>query len=89
MASPFLLGLVTSIFVLRAWRRPTDWRTGLALALGTVLVGMVLRRLVWDDGTARSFVLVTTAFLVAGMVGWRLVAAVIEWVVRSRRAAAA
>jgi hypothetical protein len=72
IAAPFLLGLAATIAVTRAWRRPTSPVTGLALALGTVMVGMLLRRFAWDQGTATAFVLVTGAFLIAGMVGWRL-----------------
>jgi hypothetical protein len=74
VASPFLIGLAVSGLALRGWRQ-LDLRTGLGLALGTVLIGVLARRLVWGDGTAWTFVMVTTAFMVAGMVGWRLVAA--------------
>jgi hypothetical protein len=38
----------------------------------TVVVGMVLRRSVFGDGTELSFVLVTAAFLTLFMVGWRV-----------------
>jgi hypothetical protein len=74
VATPFLIGLAVSVLALRGWRQ-LDWRTGLALALGTVLIGVLARRFVWGDGTAWTFVMVTTAFIVAGMIGWRLVAA--------------
>ncbi len=89
VSAPFLVGLAATIFIVRAWRRPLDWRTGIALALGTVLLGMVLRRFVWDDGTARMFVVVTTAYMVATMVGWRLLAALVVRIVRRRDAAPA
>ena len=89
VSAPFLVGLALSVVVLRAWRHPTDWRTGLGLALGTVLLGMLLRRFVWDDGTARTFVLITAGFLIAGMVGWRLVVSLVQRIARSRRAATA
>ncbi len=87
VAAPFLLGLAVSGVVLRAWRDPMRIRTGLALSLGTVLVGMLARHFVWDDGTATTFVLVTTGFLVAGMVGWRLVVAGITRILAARPAA--
>ena len=74
VAAPFLVGLGITIVVLRAWRNPESLVTGVLLAIGTLVVGMLLRRFVWDNGTARSFVLVTAAYLTAGMVGWRLVA---------------
>lgn len=89
VAAPFLIALGLSIVILRAWRRPTAWTTGLGLAVGTVVLGMLLRRFVWDAGTARSFIVVTAAFLVAGMVGWRLVVAVASRILASRRPAAA
>lgn len=60
------------------------WRAGIILALGTVLVGMLLRRWVWDDGTARAFIMVTTGFMVAAMVGWRIIASGIRRMVTSR-----
>ncbi len=74
VAAPFLIGLAVASFAFRG-RGALEAGTGLAVALGTVLVGMAARRWVWDDGTAFAFIVVTTAFLVAGMVGWRLVAA--------------
>jgi hypothetical protein len=89
VAAPFLVALVVSIVAFRAWRNPTDWRTGAFLAVGTVVLGMLLRRFVWDAGTARTFIVVTTAFLVAGMVGWRLVASVAGRILANRRPAAA
>ena len=85
VAAPFLLGLAVSGVALRAWRNPLDVSTGLYLALGTVLIGMLARRFIWDDGTARSFILVASAFIVAGMVGWRLVVAGIRRIVSARR----
>jgi Protein of unknown function (DUF3054) len=88
VASPFLLALAVTVGVTRAWRQPTSLVTGLFLALGTVAIGMLLRRFVWDDGTARPFVIVTSLFLIAGMVGWRLVAVGVHRMRTSRRAQA-
>ena len=85
VAAPFLVGLAVSGVALRAWRNPLDLSTGLFLALGTVLIGMLARRFIWDDGTARSFVLVASAFIVAGMVGWRLIVAGIRRAMAARR----
>lgn len=73
VAAPFLLGLGATIAILRSWRSPLLLRTGFLLAVGTLVAGMALRRFVWDNGTATTFVLVTAGFLIAGMVGWRLV----------------
>lgn len=72
-AGPFLLGLVVAWLVLARWRPPADPWLGLATALVTTGVGMVLRRALYDEGTATSFVIVATTFLVATMVGWRVV----------------
>lgn len=77
-ATPFLLGLVVAWLVLARWRPATDPLQGLATALVTVAVGMVLRAVAFDGGTATSFVIVATAFLVATMTGWRLVLRLLE-----------
>ncbi len=70
-AAPFLIALAVSWIALRAWNRPTEVTTGVRLWIGTIAVGMVLRRAVFDDGTAVAFVLVATAFVGALLVGWR------------------
>ena len=44
----------------------------------TILVGMVVRNLVFDRGTATSFVIVATLFVGAFVVGWRLVLRLVE-----------
>ena len=84
-AAPFLIGLAVAWLLWRAWRRPTLVRRGLELWPVTVLVGMIVRRTVFDDGTATSFVIVATLFVGAFLVGWRAVLRVVE---RRRRAAA-
>jgi len=37
------------------------------------LAGMNLRHYVFDDGTATAFIIVASAFTLAGFVGWRVV----------------
>lgn len=74
VAAPFLIALGLGIIVLRAWRNPTALLTGLGLSVFTLVVGMVLRRFAWDDGTATTFVVVTGAWLIGWMVAWRLAA---------------
>ena len=69
--APFLIGLAIAWLVTRAWRRPTALGIGLAVWPVTVLVGMIVRRAVFDRGTATAFVIVATLFLGAGLVGWR------------------
>jgi hypothetical protein len=86
-ALPFLIGLTVAWIAARAWKRPAAVFTGLVIWPLTVLVGMIVRRSVFDRGTATSFVVVTTLFLGACLVGWRLVLRTLE--VRSRRTAQA
>jgi hypothetical protein len=73
-AAPFLLALAVGWLVARAWQTPKALTTGGVTLAVTVVGGMVLRRLVFDGGTATTFVIVTTAFLAFSMLGWRLVA---------------
>ena len=70
--------------ILRMWRRPTSVVMSFGLWPLTVLAGMLARRLVFDEGTATSFVIVATLFLGAGLVGWRAV-----WQLFARRRHAA
>ncbi len=70
-ALPFLLGLAVAWAATRAWRRPTTLLTAVAIWPVTVLVGMLLRRWLFDGGTAASFVVVATLFLGTCFVGWR------------------
>jgi hypothetical protein len=72
-AAPFLIGLGVGWLVVRAWRWPMAIATGVAIWPVTVLVGMVCRSVLFDDGTAASFVIVATLFLGACFVGWRAV----------------
>ena len=47
----------------RGWRAPTSLATGAAAWAGALVVGMLLRNLAWDRGTAPSFVIVTAIVL--------------------------
>jgi hypothetical protein len=76
--APFLIALTIAWVVLRAWNRPTDLRTGVGIWAIVLAGGMVLRNLVFGDGTATSFVIVATLFLGAFIVGWRAVLAVVD-----------
>jgi hypothetical protein len=73
-ALPFLVGLAAGWLLARGWNRPLAMVTGLVVWPTTLLVGMIVRNLVFDRGTATSFVIVATLFLGAGLVGWRIVA---------------
>jgi hypothetical protein len=72
VAAPFLIALALGWLVARAWRTPLAPRTGVVLWAVTLVVGMVLRRLVFDRGTAVAFVVVAGVFLLA-LPAWRLV----------------
>lgn len=72
-AAPFLVGLVAAWLMTGGWRVPLDPRTGVVVAAVTVTVGLTVRRIVFGDGTAMPFIIVTTLVLGAGLLGWRLV----------------
>ncbi len=72
-AAPFLIGLALGWALVARRHAPQSSGTGLAVVASTLVVGMLGRRIVFDDGTAISFVVVATLFLSAGMLGWRLV----------------
>ena len=73
-AAPFLIAVGFGWVTVRAWRTPLAPRTGALIAGTTVVVGLALRRLVFSDGTALTFVFVTALFLGGAMIGWRVVA---------------
>ena len=72
VAAPFLIA-VTSVHGLFAAQR-RELTVGWAW-MGTVAIGMLLRNLVFDRGTALPFVIVATLFLGATMYGWRAIEA--------------
>jgi hypothetical protein len=75
-AWPFVAG--AAVGELAAVRLPARSPvTGAVVAAGAVAVGMPLRRFA-GGGTPLSFVLVATTFLVAFLVGWRVVARALE-----------
>ena len=77
-AAPFLIALALAWLVFRVWKRPTEWQTGVGVWAIVVVVGMLLRNLVFGDGTATAFVIVATLFLALFIVGWRLAFAAID-----------
>ncbi len=79
-AAPFLIALLVAWVLLRvsgkaAMADPMTVPAGVAIWVCTVALGMVLRRFVFDDGTATSFMIVATIFLGTFLVGWRAIAA--------------
>lgn len=74
IAAPFWFGMVAGWLAAKAWRAPWAVRTGLLIWPATVVVGLLTRRWVFDDGTAIAFVIVATLFLGAALLGWRILA---------------
>ena len=73
VAAPFLIALVVGW--LAAWTRPTQVETAFIIWPVTVALGMVLRNLAFDRGTALPFIIVATLVLGVFLVGWRMVVA--------------
>ncbi|NOX23882.1 MAG: DUF3054 family protein, partial [Actinobacteria bacterium] len=88
VAAPFLIALCLGIAATRAWQAPERVVTGLMLGAATAAIGLTLRRFVFSDGTATTFMIVATAWLIASMVGWRLLVLLAGRVAARRTAAA-
>ena len=86
VALPFLLALSVGIGIAMAFMNPTNWRAGLVIAAVTVVGGLALRKYVFHDGTATTFVWLTAGWMTAWMVGWRVVAMLTLRIAQSRRA---
>ena len=75
VAAPFLIALAVGWIAARAWVRPLQVESAFIIWPVTVAVGMVLRNLVFDRGTALPFIIVATIVTGVFLVGWRMVAA--------------
>jgi Protein of unknown function (DUF3054) len=75
VAAPFLIALVIGWIVARAWSKPMQVETAFIIWPITVAVGMLLRNLVFDRGTALPFIIVATIAVGVFLVGWRMVVA--------------
>jgi hypothetical protein len=69
--APFVIALAATWFIARVWRDPISSRSGATVWIGTVAIGMTLRRFVFDDGTATAFIIVSTVFVGVLVNGWR------------------
>ena len=79
VAAPFLIALAVGWLVAsRVDRRPSSVRFGVVVWAVTLVLGMVLRRTLFDKGTAVAFVIVATLFLALVLLGWRAVEQVRE-----------
>ena len=74
VAAPFFIAAVAGWLATQAWKKPLELRTGVIIWLTTIIFGMILRRFVFDDGTATAFIIVATVFLCAFLNGWRAIA---------------
>jgi Protein of unknown function (DUF3054) len=75
VAAPFLLALAGAwVSGRKRWASAAHWRYGVVIWVFTVGMGLLLRRVVFHNGTAVAFVIVATLFLGLGLVGWRVVA---------------
>ena len=74
VAAPFLLALLAGWVTARMWKEPLSQKSGVLISLTTIVLGMVLRKIVFDDGTATAFIIVATVFLGTLLNGWRLLA---------------
>jgi len=73
VAAPFAIALGVGWLATRAWKRPEALTTGAGIWIVIVVLGMVLRRTVFDRGTAASFIIVATLVTGALLLGWRAV----------------
>ena len=81
IAAPFLIGLAVAWLASpRLRHRPLSLRAGVDGWVSAVAIGMLLRRVVWDRGTALSFIIVTTLVLGVLLLGWRWI-----WSIADRR----
>lgn len=71
-AAPFVIAALAGWLIARGWKSPVAIGTGAIIWVTTVALGMVLRKFVFDDGTATAFVIVATVFTGAVLNGWRL-----------------
>lgn len=74
VAAPFLIALALGWFAQRLWTNPVRVQRGIILWLITVTFGLILRRSMFERGTAVSFMIVTTLVLGVLLVGWRIAA---------------
>ncbi|NBR99854.1 MAG: DUF3054 domain-containing protein [Actinobacteria bacterium] len=77
VALPFLIALICGWLVTRAWQKPYATKNGVVIWLITVVLGLLLRNLIFNRGTATPFIIVATLVLGVLLVGRRLIMRVI------------
>jgi hypothetical protein len=78
IVAPFLIALIIGWLVAHADRAPMSTRSGVLIWACTVVIGLVLRRLVFQRGVAIAFIIVATITLGVFLVGWRAIARVVR-----------
>ncbi len=61
-AAPFLIALVAARLIVGAWESPLSWPAGIGVRVITAAGGMLLRRFVFDDGTAAGVFVAGSVF---------------------------
>lgn len=80
VAGPFVIGATVGWgYLARRRSDPCRMTSGIIVWASTLVIGLILRRLLTDGGTATAFVAVATGVLALGMIGWRAV-----WTLRHR-----
>ena len=77
IVAPFLIALIVGWLAARAVRDPMSVRNGTVIWACTVVLGLILRRLVFQRGIAVAFIIVTTITLAVFLIGWRAVARIV------------
>lgn len=84
-AWPFLAGAAAAWLLLRLWHRPLAvWPAGVAVWLGAVGIGMLLRALT-GQAVVLPFIIVALLSLAVFLLGYRLLVAGLRRLRRSRR----
>lgn len=76
VAAPFVAALAIGWLVAIPLRNPESLKAGFVIWLVTLVGGMLLRR-TFGEGTAAAFIAVATVFLAVTMLGWRGIAALV------------
>ena len=71
-AAPFLIGYTASALATRLDRDPLSVRRAVSAWAPGIILGLLLRRLVFDRGIALPFVIVALAVTGLMLLGWRL-----------------
>ena len=80
VAGPFVIGAAVGWgYLARRRSDPRRMTSGITVWASTLVIGLILRRLLTDGGTATAFVAVAAGVLALGMIGWRAV-----WTLRHR-----